>query len=63
LSTLKTVKEDYTDICSRQGVPIGGYLFTGLKKDKKYTLYTGGTSTGSVSDGLYTNGAYKNEQK
>ena len=30
-----------------------------LRKDTPYTLYAGGTSTGSSSDGLYTDGEYK----
>jgi hypothetical protein len=34
-----------------------------LKKGETYTLYAGGTSTASESDGGYTNGEYKNGTK
>lgn len=34
-----------------------------LKKDGKYILYSGGTSTGTVRDGLYTGGNYQNGAK
>lgn len=34
-----------------------------LKKDTAYTLYKGGTSTGSNTDGLYTDGEYKSGTK
>ncbi|MFZ5965722.1 MAG: carbohydrate-binding domain-containing protein [Bacillota bacterium] len=34
-----------------------------LKKDTTYTLYAGGTSTGSGTDGLYTDGEYKGGTK
>ncbi|WHH57853.1 carbohydrate-binding domain-containing protein [Petroclostridium sp. X23] len=34
-----------------------------LKKDMTYTLYTGGTSTGSGADGLYTDGKYEGGTK
>lgn len=34
-----------------------------LKKDTEYTLYSGGTSTGSSSEGLYTGGEYQNGTK
>lgn len=34
-----------------------------LKKDKDYTLYSGGTSTGKEADGLYNDGDYKNGTK
>lgn len=34
-----------------------------LKKDMEYTLYSGGTSTGSSSEGLYTGGEYKDGTK
>lgn len=30
-----------------------------LKKDASYTLYSGGTSTGTVTDGLYKDGVYE----
>jgi hypothetical protein len=29
-----------------------------LKKGSEYTIYTGGTSTGDLTDGLYKNGVY-----
>jgi hypothetical protein len=34
-----------------------------LKKDNAYTLYTGGTSTGANTDGLYRDGEYKGGTK
>ncbi|MFJ5763556.1 carbohydrate-binding domain-containing protein [Neobacillus sp. NPDC093182] len=34
-----------------------------LEKDKNYTLYSGGTSTGKVADGLYNDGDYKDGTK
>lgn len=34
-----------------------------MKKDATYTLYSGGTSTGSTANGLYTVGVYKNGTK
>ncbi len=34
-----------------------------LKKDTEYTLYSGGTSTGSSLEGLYTGGEYKDGTK
>jgi hypothetical protein len=34
-----------------------------LKKDNAYTLYTGGTSTGTNTDGLYADGEYKGGTK
>lgn len=34
-----------------------------LKKDTTYTLYSGGTSTGSISDGFYTDGVYQGGTK
>lgn len=34
-----------------------------LKKNASYTLYSGGTSAGSVSDGLYTDGTYQGGTK
>lgn len=34
-----------------------------LKKDSAYTLYSGGTSTGSSTEGLYTDGEYQNGTK
>lgn len=34
-----------------------------LKKDTEYALYSGGTSNGSLSDGLYTNGVYQGGTK
>ncbi len=34
-----------------------------LEKETEYTLYTGGTSTGSISNGLYTDGAYQGGTK
>jgi len=40
----------------------GGYIVISspeLKKDTAYTFYSGGTSTGSGADGLYTDGEYQ----
>lgn len=34
-----------------------------LNKDSAYTLYSGGTSTGSSTEGLYTDGEYQNGTK
>ena len=34
-----------------------------LEKDKDYTLYSGGTSTGKEADGLYNDGDYKDGTK
>lgn len=34
-----------------------------LKKGSEYTIYTGGTSTGALTDGLYKNGVYTGENK
>ncbi|MBY9077902.1 carbohydrate-binding domain-containing protein [Paenibacillus sp. HN-1] len=34
-----------------------------LKKDGSYTLYSGGTSTGTEKDGVYTNGTYSGGSK
>lgn len=34
-----------------------------LKKGSSYTIYSGGTSTGSVADGLYTGGTYQGGTK
>jgi hypothetical protein len=34
-----------------------------LKKDSSYTLYSGGTATGSTVNGLYTGGEYKGGTK
>ncbi|MFT9497335.1 hypothetical protein [Anaerosolibacter sp.] len=34
-----------------------------LEKDASYTLYTGGTSTGSEADGLYADGEYQGGTK
>jgi hypothetical protein len=34
-----------------------------LKKNTEYTVYSGGTSTGSAANGLYTGGEYKDGRK
>lgn len=34
-----------------------------IQKDKTYTLYSGGSSTGTAKNGLYTNGKYTNGTK